>query len=143
MSTRGTVIVIHPDRAARAELGKALDRAGFTPVVLEDLGDAVAVAGRSKGAVVLASAHDKGTAVHAAVRALRAAPATHEIPILALLRSSSEPEIQEALEAGADDFLIEPCARRSSGPECAPSCGSTRTWRSSRPRSRTPRSCSS
>ncbi|MFO0695753.1 MAG: PAS domain S-box protein [Polyangiales bacterium] len=108
MSTRGTVIVIHPDRAARAELGKALDRAGFTPVVLEDLGDAVAVAGRSKGAVVLASAHDKGTAVHAAVRALRAAPATHEIPILALLRSSSEPEIQEALEAGADDFLIEP-----------------------------------
>ena len=42
------------------------------------------------------------------LRALRAAPATHDVPVILVSARAGERETIAGLEAGADDFLIKP-----------------------------------
>jgi cyclic di-GMP phosphodiesterase len=109
--TEATVLVADDEDASQRELRALLERGGYR----------VITAGDGAAALRTLAAHDCNLVLCEAVlpdmdgfevcRAIKHAPATHEIPVVLLMSSDDEVQRERAIEAGADDVAVKPIDR--------------------------------
>jgi len=109
--TEATVLVADDEDASQRELRALLERGGYR----------VITAGDGAAALRTLAAHDCNLVLCEAVlpdmdgfevcRAIKHAPATHEIPVVLLMSSDDEVQRERAIQAGADDVAVRPIDR--------------------------------
>jgi DNA-binding response OmpR family regulator len=89
-----------------------LELEGFEVLVAKDGLEGLETAGRERPDVIVSDIHMPGMDGITMVKALRADPATCEVAILLLTSDSSIESEAQALEVGADDYLVKPVEPR-------------------------------
>lgn len=111
-SSHGHVLVVDDDRATRRFMKVQLEDAGFD-VSIADSGDrCLELAINLQPEVIVLDLNMPGMGGIETCRRLRAAAATHDIPVLFLTgRQDDEAAVVRALEAGANDFVSKDSSR--------------------------------
>jgi two-component system KDP operon response regulator KdpE len=100
-----TVIVIEDERQIRRFLRSALEAEGFRVFEAETARDGLTEAGTRKPDLVIL---DLGLPDRDGVDVIRDLRGWTKVPILVLSARSDEPDKVQALDAGADDYLVKP-----------------------------------
>src|SRR5688572_5042462 len=104
--SKSTILVAEDHLDSREALRELLEAFGFDVIEAVDGRQAVAAALSQAPSLILMDIMMPGMDGFAAIRALRAAPQTHGIPIIAL--TAMEGSREQALRAGADDYVGKP-----------------------------------
>ncbi len=105
-----SVLLVHPDAAARDRYRRVLEAAGYKiEEAIDEPSALTAVARTMPDVIVLDVAEDSEPAVEC-VQQLNADPITCDIPVIALIADIEELDIPGRLESAVDDCLIKPCA---------------------------------
>jgi CheY-like chemotaxis protein len=104
--SKSTILVAEDHLDSREALRELLEAFGFDVIEAGDGRQAVAAALSQAPNLILMDIMMPGMDGFAAIRALRAAPQTHEIPIIAL--TAMEGSREQALRAGANDYVGKP-----------------------------------
>jgi signal transduction histidine kinase/DNA-binding response OmpR family regulator len=102
------VLVADDNADMREYLHRLLTGRGWTVEVVADGEAALRVARRRRPDLVLADVMMPGLDGFALMRALRADPATADVPVVLLSARAGEDARVEGLDAGADDYLVKP-----------------------------------
>ena len=102
------LLVADDDEDILALVQLRLSRSGFEVIVARDGEEALRLAQeRLPDLAVLDWMMPKASGLEV-LRAIRANSATAEIPVVLLTARASEADVQEGLEAGADDYIAKP-----------------------------------
>jgi CheY-like chemotaxis protein len=104
--SKSTILVAEDHLDSREALRELLEAFGFDVIEAVDGRQAVAAAMSHTPSLILMDIMMPGMDGFAAIRALRAAPQTHGIPIIAL--TAMEGSREQALRAGANDYVGKP-----------------------------------
>jgi len=106
MATAKKVLLAEDDRFLRRACETALTRRGITVIAAEDGERALAlIRSEHPDLILLDLLMPKKTGIEV-LRAIKADPATKDIPVLILSNSSRELEMQNAQDLGVVDYLI-------------------------------------
>ena len=103
---RESVLVLEDSRIIATLLKKLLESEGFNVLVAADGSSGLKAAREGLPRLVVADFHMPGMNGLEVVKALRADPRTHNIPILMLSANDRADDRIEALAAGADDYVV-------------------------------------
>jgi type IV pilus assembly protein PilB len=106
------VLIVEDDPTTATVVKYFLELEGFEVLVAKDGLEGLETAGRERPDVIVSDIHMPGMDGITMVKALRADPATCEVAILLLTSDSSIESEAQALEVGADDYLVKPVEPR-------------------------------
>jgi signal transduction histidine kinase len=101
------VILVDDDPEMRSHLHRLLS-AQFLVEPFEDGAEALKAARAMRPDLVMSDIKRQGLDGLALLRALRADPVTHAVPVLLVTARAGEEPTVEGLEAGADDYIVKP-----------------------------------
>jgi DNA-binding response OmpR family regulator len=108
MEHHADVLAVDPDRVNLCAIRHCFHHAGVDARLARTAGDAKRSAGeRTPGVMLVSLALGRDEAV-GLVRAFRREYATSRLPILVLAEEGQEPQVAEALQAGASDYVMLP-----------------------------------
>ena len=105
------ILVVEDEDAIRANIARLLRIEGFEVVAAANGKEALACATERLPALVLSDVTMPEMDGHGLLAALRAVPATADIPFVFLTARADHSDMREGMEHGADDYLIKPCQR--------------------------------
>lgn len=109
----GPVVVVEDNERSRRLVRDLLELRGFTVVEADCAEDGVAAARRVSPALVLLDIQLPGMDGEAALRQLRADPATAGIPVVAVTAYAMRGDEERLLAAGFDAYLAKPIDTRT------------------------------
>jgi CheY-like chemotaxis protein len=104
------ILFVEDDSDVRALYGGAMREAGFFVDEVVSVSEAVAIAGRLKPDLVVLDRDLVDGDGWDVARALRADPETRATPIVAFTAHQTRGDLESALVAGCDAYLVKPCA---------------------------------
>jgi two-component system cell cycle response regulator DivK len=113
------VLIVDDHFDNRAIYRTILVHLGYDVVEAVDGDEAIAMAGARHPDVILMDMTLPGRDGWSATRALKAAPATAGIPVIALTAHATEEDRQKALSAGCDAYIAKPATPRVVAEEVA------------------------
>ena len=102
------ILLVEDNEMNRDMLSRRLERKGYAVVMAVDGQQAVALADSENPALILMDMSLPVIDGWEATQRLKASPATHAIPIIALTAHAMAGDRERALAAGADDFDTKP-----------------------------------
>lgn len=108
---RPTVLVADDEEASQRELRTLLERGGYRVITAGDGAAALRTLAAHECELVLCEAVIPDMEGFEVCRAIKQAPATHDIPVVLLMSGDDEVQRERALQAGADDIAIKPVDR--------------------------------
>jgi CheY-like chemotaxis protein len=114
-----TVLLVDDDPILRRTLSLALRSQGWETVAVPDGATAMAAVARVRPDLLLL---DLGLPDLDGMEVLRAVRSWTQLPVIVLSARQDQADKVQALDAGADDYLGKPFARRNSSPGSAPPC---------------------
>jgi CheY-like chemotaxis protein len=102
------ILLVEDNEMNRDMLSRRLMRRGYEIVMAMDGEQGVAMATSESPALILMDMSLPGIDGWEATRRIKAAPATHAIPVIALTAHAMEGDREKALAAGVDDFDTKP-----------------------------------
>ena len=106
------ILIVEDDRTITAVVKYFLDLEGFEVVIAKDGFIGLEAAKRNLPQMIVTDVNMPGMDGIAMVKALRADPLTHDIPILMLTSEDSVDSETLALSQGADDYILKPVEPR-------------------------------
>ena len=106
-----TVLVADGEDASQQELRTLLERGGYRVITAGEGAAALRTLAAHECELVLCEAVLPDMEGFEVCRAIKQAPATHEIPVVLLMSGDDEVQRERALQAGADDIAIKPVDR--------------------------------
>jgi signal transduction histidine kinase/FixJ family two-component response regulator len=106
-STRESVLFVDDNADMREYVTRLLSKQWHVVAVADGIAALEAIA-RTRPSLVLADVMMPGLDGFGLLRALRAAPATQNLPVILLSARAGEESTLQALQAGANDYLIKP-----------------------------------
>jgi DNA-binding response OmpR family regulator len=104
------VLFVEDDSDVRALYGAAMRDAGFFVDEVVSVGEAIEIAARLKPDLVVLDRDLVDGDGWDVARALRASPETRATPIVAFTAHQTRGDLESALVAGCDAYLVKPCA---------------------------------
>ena len=105
-----SILVVDDEPAIRALVAKIVERAGYRADVARDGAEAVEIAQRGQFDLILMDVRMPRMTGYEACRRLRELDVTKDIPIIFLSAKGQEAEVQQGLQAGADQYILKPFA---------------------------------
>ena len=102
------ILLVEDNEMNRDMLSRRLQRRGYEVVIAVDGAEGVDKAGTEAPALILMDMSLPGVDGWDATRRIKAAPATHAIPVIALTAHAMSGDREKAVEAGCDDFDTKP-----------------------------------
>ena len=102
------ILLVEDNEMNRDMLSRRLVRRGYEVVMAVDGEQGVAMAASESPALILMDMSLPGVDGWEATRQIKAAPATQDIPVIALTAHAMEGDREKALAAGVDDFDTKP-----------------------------------
>ena len=102
------VLLVEDNELNRDMLSRRLERCGFEVVMATDGREALAMAPSERPDVILMDLSLPEIDGWQATTLLKAQPATHQIPVIALTAHAMRSDRQKALEAGCDEYETKP-----------------------------------
>jgi two-component system, cell cycle response regulator DivK len=102
------ILLIEDDEMNRDMLSRRLERRGYHVVIAVDGGQGLRLAQAEAPDLILMDMSLPVLDGWEATRQLKAAPATHTIPIIALTAHAMAGDREQAVEAGCDDYDTKP-----------------------------------
>ena len=103
------VLLVEDDESAAVLLAHLMHRKGLLVQRLADGGEALeCIAGQRSADLVLTELKLPHASGFEIIRALHANPQWQGVPVLVLTAQSAEEDVVQALDAGADDYVIKP-----------------------------------
>ena len=102
------ILLVEDNEMNRDMLSRRLVRRGYEIVMAVDGEQGVAMAASESPALILMDMSLPGVDGWEATRQIKAAPATQDIPVIALTAHAMEGDREKALAAGVDDFDTKP-----------------------------------
>jgi two-component system, cell cycle response regulator DivK len=102
------ILLIEDDEMSRDMLSRRLERRGYHVVIALDGGQGLRLAHSEAPDLILMDMSLPVLDGWEATRQLKAAPATHTIPIIALTAHAMAGDREQAVEAGCDDYDTKP-----------------------------------
>jgi signal transduction histidine kinase len=102
------ILVIEDDSAVRALITETLQFRGWEPLAAANGVEGVSLAKREQPDLILCDIQMPELDGYGVLRAIRENPATMTLPFVFLTGLSDKPRMRQAMEAGADDYLIKP-----------------------------------
>src|SRR5256885_7008202 len=112
MPERRTILVTDDSSANRDLLSGRLSNLGFWTEAANNGEEAIRVARRLKPDLILMDVEMPVMNGHDACKRLKLDPLTAEIPVLMMTGFDPRPERAKMVEAGGDDLIVKPIARR-------------------------------
>ena len=106
-----TVLVADDEDASQRELRTLLERGGYRVITAGDGAAALRNLAAHECDLVLCEAVLPDMDGFEVCRAIKQAPATHDIPVVLLMSSDDEVQRERAIQAGADDVAVKPVDR--------------------------------
>jgi len=106
-----TVLVADDDDTSQRELRTLLERGGYRVITAGDGAAALRNLAAHECDLVLCEAVLPDMDGFEVCRAIKQAPATHDIPVVLLMSSDDEVQRERAIQAGADDVAVKPVDR--------------------------------
>src|SRR5438132_10718508 len=106
-----TVLVADDEDASQRELRALLERGGYRVITAADGAAALRTLAAHDCELVLCEAVLPDMEGFEVCRAIKQAPATHEVPVVLLMSGDDEVQRERALQAGADDIAVKPFDR--------------------------------
>ncbi len=106
------ILVVEDSSTVSTVVKYFLELDGFDVTVAEDGDSGFAIASREAPDLIISDVQMPGLDGIGLVRALRAEPATQQIPILMLTSEKSVESETKGLESGADDYIVKPVEPR-------------------------------
>jgi len=103
-----TLLIIEDEAPIRANLRQLLQLEGHTVVEAENGEAGVVAARKQQPDLVLCDILMPGIDGYAVLAALRGDPETRTLPFIFLTASANRSERSQAIERGADDYLVKP-----------------------------------
>ena|SRR5579862_4261049 len=103
-----TILLIEDNELNRDMLSRRLQKRGYQVAMAVDGETGIAMAQAQAPALILMDVSLPGVDGWEATRRLKAAPATRDIPIVALTAYAAPGDREKALAVGCDDFDIKP-----------------------------------
>ncbi|HZG43202.1 MAG TPA: response regulator, partial [Longimicrobium sp.] len=103
------LLLIEPNDDSRLIFSAALRHCGYAVTESRDWAEAAALARACTPALVVLGVSFPQQDAWAALQALKSAPATADIPVLAVSSSAFPADRARAMELGCADFLAKPC----------------------------------
>jgi CheY-like chemotaxis protein len=107
------ILVVEDDEPSRELLARRLDRSGYTVLLATNGVEAVEMASLTIPDLILMDIHMPLMDGKQAARRIRSLPECSAIPIVAVTASVLNDDIEEALEAGCDDWTAKPVQMQS------------------------------
>ncbi len=105
LNRAGVILFVEDEEAISAPFSRALERAGFEPVVVRTVADAIEAAARVDPDLVLLDLNLPDGDGRDVCRALRRGS---DVPIVMLTARGTETDRVVGLEMGADDYVVKP-----------------------------------
>lgn len=102
------ILVVEDDPPILHLLRHILERAGFEVILAEDGSQALARLTETRPDLILCDMVMPGLDGYETLSAIRRNPRTHNLPVLAVSVLGQAEDIQRALEAGADSYIVKP-----------------------------------
>lgn len=102
------ILVVEDNEMNRDMLSRRLERRGYEVVTAVDGGEGVARAKSDQPDVILMDISLPVMDGYQATQQIKAAPETHDIPIIALTAHATAADREKALGAGCDDYDTKP-----------------------------------
>jgi CheY-like chemotaxis protein len=102
------ILIVEDDSANRDMLSRYLTLLGYRIVVALDGGQAVALAQTERPDLILMDMRLPVLDGWEATRRIKAAPATHTIPVVAITAYAMDNDRRRCLDAGCDDYETKP-----------------------------------
>jgi putative two-component system response regulator len=106
-----TVLVADDEGTSQRELRTLLERGGYRVITAGDAAAALRTLAAHECQLVLCEAVLPDMDGFEVCRAIKQAPATHEIPVVLLMSGDDEVQRERAIQAGADDIAVKPVDR--------------------------------
>ncbi len=106
-----TVLVADDEDTSQRELRTSLERGGYRVITAGDGAAALRNLAAHECDLVLCEAVLPDMDGFEVCRAIKQAPATHDIPVVLLMSSDDEVQRERAIQAGADDVAVKPVDR--------------------------------
>src|SRR5438876_5193660 len=106
-----TVLVADDEDTSQRELRTLLERGGYRVITAGDGAAALSNLAAHECDLVLCEAVLPDMDGFEVCRAIKQAPATHDIPVVLLMSSDDEVQRERAIQAGADDVAVKPVDR--------------------------------
>jgi putative two-component system response regulator len=106
-----TVLVADDEEASQRELRTLVERGGYRVITAGDGAAALRTLAAHECELVLCEAVLPDMDGFEVCRAIKQAPATHDIPVVLLMSGDDEVQRERAMQAGADDIAVKPVDR--------------------------------
>lgn len=106
-----TVLVADDEEASQRELRTLLERGGYRVITAGDGAAALRTLAAHECELVLCEAVLPDMDGFEVCRAIKQAPATHDVPVVLLMSGDDEVQRERAIQAGADDIAAKPLDR--------------------------------
>ncbi len=105
----GSIILVEGDPDVRRSIERDLRTEGYDVSTAANKDEAICAIRERKPDLLMLNASNAGLPINQACRTVRC---FSSVPILLMSKEAAEEDVVSALDAGADDYICEPCSRR-------------------------------
>ena len=105
---QGCIVVADDDPAVLRAVKKRLGMAQYTVAAAEDSGKALAMVHSREPVAVILDVQMPGGGGLSALSKIKADPKTRNLPVMMLTGERNAETVMEAMDAGADDYMVKP-----------------------------------